>query len=273
MKRNLPKIIIFILLAILAISMILPLIFLFLTTFKSKPEYAMDMFSLPTEISFANYVTVLKSFDFVKMTINSIIVSGGSVTLSILVTSMAGYSLGKLDFSGKKIVTVLFLLGMFMPGQVLLLPVYNILIKLNLVDKFTGLILFNAATSIPFTVMMIMANLKGVQNEILEAARIDGAGVFKSYFHIVLPLLKPTLATVGMLNFIGYWNELLYSLIILQDPSKRTVTLSIVSLSNAYQSNTPLLYAGLLLSAGPVIIFYLIMQKQMIKGVTGGAVK
>lgn len=273
MSRKLSRIFIFVFLSMMAIATIVPLLYMVMVTFMSKEQYSMNMFSFPKTFNFDNYKIVLQNFDFIKMTINSFIISICSVALSLLVTTMAGYSLSKLNWRGKRFIYVMIATGMFMPGQVLLLPVYNLLIQMNLINSYLGLIVFNVAISVPFTIFMIIANLSGIQNEIIESAKIDGAGTFTVYWRIVIPLLKPTLATVAILNFINYWNELLYSMIILQNEELRTVTVSIVSLTTKFGSNPPVLYAGLLLSALPVVIVFFVLQKYIIKGVSAGAVK
>lgn len=273
MSRKLSRIFIFVFLSMMAIATIVPLLYMVMVTFMSKEQYSMNMFSFPETFNFDNYKVVLQNFDFIKMTINSFIISICSVALSLLVTTMAGYSLSKLNWRGKRFIYVMIATGMFMPGQVLLLPVYNLLIQMNLINSYLGLIVFNVAISVPFTIFMIIANLSGIQNEIIESAKIDGAGTFTVYWRIVIPLLKPTLATVAILNFINYWNELLYSMIILQNEELRTVTVSIVSLTTKFGSNPPVLYAGLLLSALPVVIVFFVLQKYIIKGVSAGAVK
>lgn len=273
MKKKLPKIIIYTFLIVLAASTILPILYMLMVTFMTNEQYTANMFSLPKSFNLDNYIYVLNEFDFVKYTFNSTVISLSAVFLSLLVTSMAGFSIAKLNFSGKKLFILLLLTGMFMPGQVLMLPVYQTLIKLNLVNNYFGLIIFYVAISIPFTTFMIVANVKTIPNEIMESAKIDGANSWKIYFRIILPLLKPTLATVAILNFIGYWNELLYALIFLQNPEMRTVTVAVVSLVNKFSSNPPLLYAGLMLSALPVIVIYFVFQKQITKGISSGAVK
>ncbi len=275
MKKHIKfsRIIVFLLLSILAATTLLPILYMIMATFLSKDEYMLNMFALPKALNFQNYKVVLEAFNFIRMTFNSLFVSVITVATSLLVTSLAAYSINKLSWKGKKPVMGLITVGMFMPGQVLIIPVYQILIGLNLVNSSFGLIIFYVATSIPFTTMMMIANIKGIPNQILESATIDGAGSFKIYLNVILPLLKPTLVTAAIINFISYWNELLYAMIILQDERIRTITVSIVSLTNKFGSNMPLLYAGLLLSAIPVIILYLIAQKQIIKGVSSGSLK
>jgi len=272
-KGSAGGIIVFLLLIILAATTLLPIAYMIMVTFLNKNEYLQNIFAFPSSFDFTNYRIVLESFDFLRMTLNSLFISVTTVFFSLLFNSLCAYSLVKLQWNGKGLIRMLIIVGMFMPGQVLILPVYQILIKLNLVNNMFGLIIFYVATSVPFTVMMIMSNLRGISNEIIESAMIDGAGSFTVYSKIILPLLKSTLATATILNLISNWNELFYSLILLQDEKIRTVTVSVVSLTNKFASNPPLLYAGLLLSALPVILVYLIAQKHIIKGVSSGSVK
>ena len=267
------KVLVFVLLSLLALTTLVPILYMCEVTLLTKEEYMLNMFSLPSSFNLENYHVVLQNFNFVQMVFNSLMISTLTVVLSLFLTSLTAYSVDKLAWKGKKFVMALITVGMFMPGQVLILPVYQILISLNMVNNRLGLVTFYVALSIPFTVMMQRANIHGISNEILEPASIDGAGHFRIYWSIVLPLLKPTLATAAILNFITYWNELLYAMILLQNEAYRTVTVSIVSMTNKFGSNPPLLYADLLLSALPVIVIYLVAQKQIIKGVSAGAVK
>ncbi len=273
MKSKIGRSLVFIYLSTLAASTILPLVYMFLTTFKTKDQYIANNFSLPTSFNLDNYRFILSDFNFLQLAKNSTLISLGAIVLSLLVTSMAGYAVAKLKFRGKKLLVLFIVSGMFMPGLVLILPVYQMLIKFNLVNSYLGLIIVYVASSVPFTTFMIVANLKGIPDAIIESAKIDGAGSWRVYWHIILPLLKPTLATVSILNFIGYWNELLTALIVLQDPAKKTVTIGVISLVNKFSSNVPLMYAGLFLSAIPVIVVFFIFMKQIINGVSSGAVK
>lgn len=272
-KHKTREIIIFVILSIIACVTIFPFLFMVLTTFKDRNEYLVSLFGWPEQFTFNNYKIVWDSFDFIGMTFNSFVITASAVFLSLLVTSMLGFALSKIQFSGKKLITALVVSGMFMPGQVLIIPVYNIMIKLGLVNTYLGLILFYVATSIPFATFLMIANLKNVPNELMESAKIDGASLFRVYRSIALPILMPALATAAILNFISYWNELLYAMVLLQQEEMRTITVGVTSLVNRFGGNTPLLYAGLLLSAIPVILIFFIFQKYLVKGVTGGAVK
>jgi len=272
-KMTIREAIVLVILSALACMTLFPLLFMILTTFKTRDEYLTGLFDWPRQFSFRNYGIVLDSFDFFRMNLNSLIVTASAVALSLLVTSMLGYSLSKINFSGKKIVFGLVVSGMFMPGQVLIIPVYSIMIKLHLVNSYLGLVLFYVATSVSFGTFLMIANLKGMPNELIESGKIDGAGLFRIYWSIALPMLAPTLATAAILNFISYWNELLYAMVLLQKEDMRTVTVGVTSLANRFGGNAPLLYAGLLLSSLPVMIIFFGFQKYLVKGISGGAVK
>lgn len=272
-KIKISRVLVFLFLALLALGTIFPFIFLVMTTFKDKSQYMTNMFALPTSLDFSNYSTIFTNFDILRMNLNTFFVVICSVFLSLFVTSMAGFSISKLDFFGKKILFGLIGLCMIMPGQVLIIPIYNIIYKLGLLNTLTGLILYYVGSSIPFATFLIAANCKTIPNELIESAKIDGASMFKVYLNVIIPMLKPTMAAVFILNFLSYWNELLYAMIIIQKPELRTLTVSLMSLTSRYTSNEPLMYTGLLINCIPVVIVFFLFQKQLIKGVSAGAVK
>lgn len=272
-KMTIREAFVLLVLSLLAVVTLFPLAFMVLTTFKTRNEYMKSLFGWPEHLDFRNYTVVMDSFDFVRMNTNSFIVTISAVLLSLLVTSMLGFSLSKIEFGGKKLIAALVISGMFMPGQVLIIPVYSMMIKLGLVNSHLGLILFYVATSIPFGTFLMIANLKSMPKELIESGQIDGAGLFRIYRSLALPMLAPTLATAGILNFISYWNELLYAMVLLQKEELRTITVGVASMANRFGGNAPLLYAGLLLTSIPVIVIYFFFQRYLVKGITGGAVK
>lgn len=186
---------------------------------------------------------------------------------------MAGYALAKLDFKGKKLLYALIAFCMIMPGQVLMIPVYHILTKLHLINSLVGLVLIYITSSIPFATFLFAANCLGIPDGVIEAAKIEGAGFVRIYTAIILPLLRPTLAAVAILNFISYWNELFWAMILVQKESERTLTVGLVSLTGRFGSNTPLVYTGLFINCIPIIVIFFIFQKQLIKGTSAGALK
>lgn len=267
------RVFVFLLLAATAVVTLAPFIYMVITTFKEKSEYLVNMFGMPENFSLKNYKIIFENYDVLRMNLNSFKVVIISVLGTLLITSMAGYALAKLDFKGKKLLYALIAFCMIMPGQVLMIPVYHILTKLHLINSLVGLVLIYMTSSIPFATFLFAANCLGIPDGVIEAAKIEGAGFVRIYTAIVLPLLRPTLAAVAILNFISYWNELFWAMILVQKESERTLTVGLVSLTGRFGSNTPLVYTGLFINCIPIIVIFFIFQKQLIKGTSAGALK
>lgn len=267
------RVLVFIFLAFTALGTLAPFFYMVMTTFKEKSEYMVNMFGMPENFSLKNYNIIFENYDILRLNLNSLLVVSVSVLGTLLVTSMAGYSMAKLNFKGKKILYALIAFCMIMPGQVLMIPVYHILTKLGLINSLLGLVLIYITSSIPFATFLFAANCRGIDDGIIEAAKIEGAGFIRTYIRIILPLLKPTLAAVAILQFISYWNELFWAMILVQKESQRTLTVALVSLTGRFGSNMPLVYTGLFINCIPIIIIFFIFQKQLIKGTSAGALK
>lgn len=267
------RVFVFLLLAVTAVVTLAPFVYMVITTFKEKSEYLVNMFGMPENFSLKNYKIIFENYDVLQMNLNSFKVVIIAVLGTLLITSMAGYALAKLDFKGKKLLYALIAFCMIMPGQVLMIPVYHILTKLHLINSLVGLVLIYITSSIPFATFLFAANCLGIPDGVIEAAKIEGAGFVRIYTAIILPLLRPTLAAVAILNFISYWNELFWAMILVQKESERTLTVGLVSLTGRFGSNTPLVYTGLFINCIPIIVIFFIFQKQLIKGTSAGALK
>jgi ABC-type glycerol-3-phosphate transport system permease component len=232
-----------------------------------------NMFGLPVELFSNNYRMVFDRFDIIQLGFNSLIVTMSSIVISLLITSMAAFGFAKFRFRGNALLFTLVIGCMMIPGQVLMIPVYKIMADLQLINNYFSLILFYVATSIPFATFLLSANCRSIPYELLEAAKMDGANNFRIYRSIILPLLKPSLITLAILNFLSFWNELLYSMLFLQKGSMQTMTVAVATLMGRNTYNMPLLMTGLLINCIPVILIFLIFQRYIQKGITVGAVK
>jgi ABC-type glycerol-3-phosphate transport system permease component len=183
---------------------------------------------------------------------------------------MAGYALAKYDFPGSKIINWSFIAVMLLPSQILIIPIYLLLSKINLVGHLPGLMLVYIATNIPFGVFFLKATFKAVPNPILEAARIDGAGFFKSFFLIAIPNAIAGLTTLALLQFLGMWNELLYAYLLLPDQSQRLLTPALASIGGRFISNQPLVAAALCITAAPTVILLALSSRFLVRGVSSG---
>lgn len=254
-------------LIVTALTLLIPLGYVILLSFSGNGDATLGNFTID------NYTKVLATLPFIKMNLNSLIISISTVVFSLFFASLAAFALAKIDIYINDKITFIFFIGLFMPGQVLIVPVYQVLSNLNLIDLRVGLILYYIGSSMAFAIFFFSSQLKAFPNALIESAVLDGASWLKIYWKIVLPYLKPAVLTLGIMNFIGYWNEMFYALIMLQNPMKRTVTVEMIKLADKYQNNIPVLYAGLILGAIPIILIYILFHKKMSHGESAGAVK
>lgn len=260
---------IFYILVLITITVFFAIFYAVLVSFSVTDKVPRSL----SEFTIENYTEVIEQYNFLKMNINSLIITLTTVVSSVIIASMCAFALSKIDFFVNKYVIGIFFLGLFMPGQVLIVPIYQMIANLNLIDTRIGLILYYVASAMPFAIFLILANIKSMPKPLIESAFIDGASWFTIYKRIALPFLKPTLFTLAILNFLTYWNELFYGMMVLQDPNKRTVTVEMATLSAKYVNNESVLFAGLILGALPIVIFYLIFHKKIVKGGSEGAIK
>lgn len=267
------QIILFIVLLIVALSCIYPILFMLLSSFKERVEYLKNVFGLPQGLYLKNYVMSFEKFNIPRLTLNSLIVTLSTIAVSTLITSMAAFSFAKLKFRGSGWIFTLVIACMMIPSQVLMIPVYLIMSSLHLINNSLSLILFYVTNSIPFATFMLTVNCRGIPDEMLQSAEIDGAPVPTIYRKIILPMLKPSLITLLILNFLFYWNELMYSMLFLQTETTRTMTVAVVTIVQRYTVNMPLLMTGLMLNCIPVIVVFILFQKYISKGIAVGAIK
>lgn len=272
-KKKIIRFLIYAALIAIVISIIYPFIFMILGSFKGKSEYQANMFGLPREWDWKNWRIAIEKYQVIKYGWHSFVVTVSSVLLNVSVCTMGAYAFSKLKFRFSEGVLALIIACMMVPKQILMIPVYLIMSKLGLINNFASAILFNVATSIPFGTYMLSTQCQSVPDEILEAAEIDGASVVKRFINIVLPLVKPAIMTLVVLNFLTFWNELLYSMLFLQSNATRTLTVEVATSVGKYVTNVPLMLTGLLINCLPSLIVFVVFQKYISKGIMVGAVK
>lgn len=272
-KLTVSRIIMYLFLIITAVSTIYPVIFMMLSSFKDKIDYMKNMFGLPSVWRLNNYKAIFNSFDIRQMMFNSFYVTIAGVIVSLAVTSMAAFSLTKLKYEGRNGIFSLFMFVLMVPGQALMMPIYVIMSKMGLVNTRLSVILVYVATSIAFSTYLLCQNCRDIPDEIIEAARIDGASYPRVYAGMILPMLRPTLATLAILNFLSYWNEIVYSRLLLQKTELQTMTLGLLTLNGKYGTNMPLLMSGLIINLIPALMIFLIFNKYLSKGIAMGSGK
>lgn len=256
---------------LLALTCIYPLFFAINNALKDNRGYVLDRFGLVTDPSFENFVTAWSRARFSEYFLNSVLTTGGAVAALLLISSMAGFALAILRFPFRRTVFVLILASLMIPVQVILVPFYQTIINTGLLNTRTGLIISYTSFFLPFSIYLMTAFYAGIPRDLTEAARIDGARFLQVWWYVMLPMGKPALLTLGILNTLYCWNDVLISLLVLQD--KRTLMVGITALRGEYTTNVPLLAAGIVLAAAPIVIIYLVFQRRIVAGIAAGAVK
>jgi len=257
----------------LAIATIYPMVYAVNISLKSRREYVLDRLGPTSEFMFSNYVDAWVQADMGRYYLNSIIVTVISVALILILASMAGYSLSHLTFRGSRVTFLIILATMMVPFQVIMVPLIKVLSDMGLMDSYPGLIAAYVSQFLPFTVFFMTAFYSGIPKEITEAARVDGNSLWGVWRRIMLPLGRPALLSMGILNALFCWNDILIALLIMQSPSNRTVMVGVSALRGQYPDNIPTYMAGVILVVLPLVVVYILFQRQITTGVTAGATK
>ncbi|NOU92279.1 ABC transporter permease subunit [Paenibacillus sp. LMG 31456] len=262
-----------ILLAVYALATIYPLIWLFISSFKSNQDFFGKPFSLPSVWQLENYTRAWKVAGLGTAFANSVIVTLCSLALTILLGSLSAYILSRLEFRFKKPILALFVLGMLIPIHSTLVPLFIMMKTMGILDTYAALILPYTAFELPVAIFIIAAYLTSVPKEVEEAAMIDGSGYWGIFFRVIFPLSIPAMATVAILAFLRFWNDFAFALVFINKQSLKTLPLSLSIFSDGYGTDYSLTMAAMAIAVIPTIIIYLIFQEQIMKGMVAGAVK
>ncbi|KAF2962552.1 carbohydrate ABC transporter permease [Fervidobacterium sp. 2310opik-2] len=265
----------YVLSTIIVIIWMTPFIITFLTAFKSMDDIFMNpnVWSPPSKWNFENFKIAWTESKMQRYFFNTFIVASISTLGALFLSSLSAFALSWYEFKLKKFLIIVFVTGMLIPFQMLLIPVYSFSLKTHLYDTLTGVILFHVAFQIGFCTFFLRNFMITIPTSLFEAAKIDGANDFTIYRKIILPLLKPAVAALGILEFTWIWNDYLWSLILLQTDAKKTVTIGLTSLQGQWISSWNIIAAGSIIAAIVPIVVFIIFQKYFIQGLTMGSVK
>lgn len=241
--------------------------------FKSNSEFFKNLIGLPKEWTFENIATVWRDGEFYKYYLNSVLVTVFSTIAIILVASLTAYGLSRFNFRFSKKVNSFFLMGLMFPANVMIVPLFLMARNLGLTNNFQGLVVIFTAIFLSFGIFILASFFKTLPNEVYEAAKIDGASEFRIFWRIMIPLARPVIGTLATIVAINVWNDYFISLIMIFDNAKRTVPLALANYFATYEAHWPLLFAALFITTIPIIIVYFIGSKQIVKGITAGAIK
>lgn len=259
--------------AALAFATIYPLLFTANVAMKTRREYILDRFSLSPALRWENVTTAWTSGGMARYFTNSLIVVVASVALLLLIGSMAGFALSHVRFRGSRALFLGFLAALFVPFQVIMVPLARTMADTGLVDTYPGLVLAYVAQFLPFTIYLMTSYYSEIPREIVDAARIDGNSIYGVYRRIMVPLGTPALLSIGILDALFCWNDVLIALLMMPSSEHRTLMVGVTSLRGQYSADIPTFASGVLIAAVPVLAVYLIFQRQIADAVTAGSTK
>ncbi|MFF8277172.1 carbohydrate ABC transporter permease [Streptomyces lateritius] len=258
-----------------AIMVIMPLLWAVMTSFKTDRAIFTSPWALPDKLHFENWSRAWTEAHMSDYFLNTVLVVGGSLVGTLLFGSMAAYVLARFDFPGNRFIYFLFIGGMSFPIILALVPLFYVLQNMALLNTLHGLILVYIAYSLPFTVFFLTAFFRTLPTSVAEAAFMDGASHTRTFFQVMLPMAKPGLISVGIFNFLGQWNQYLLPTVLNTEQEKKVLSQGLVQLavSQGYKGDWSGLFAGLVMAMLPVLAAYIIFQRQVVAGLTAGAVK
>lgn len=262
--------------AVLTLFLVLavaPFLLIALSAFKSATEIAENIFGLPEVWSFANFVQAWGQARFDSYFRSSVIVVVPVVIISCFLSILTGYAFGQMRFPGAGILFALFLLGIMVPGEAVIIPIYYNLREMKLIDTYWAMILPDIAFSVSFGTLWMRGFFSTVPKELIDAATVDGSTSWQTLWRILVPNAVPAVLTMGILFFIWTWNDFLLPLVVVTRDDLRTLPLGLAFFQGRYSSDLPMMAAAATMVALPTIVVYVLMQRHFIRGLTSGAVK
>lgn len=280
------KILIYVMLTILAVVIIVPVAWVFVASIKENSEFYGNPWALPQGFHIQNYVDAWQKANMGSYMLNSILVTALGIFLLIIIALPAAYVLARFRFKSKKLWNVLFMAGLFINVNYIVVPIF---LMLNNGDKFIRkvaghpfflnnlfiLAVVYAATALPFTIYLLSGYFKSLAKDYEEAAYVDGAGYFRTMVQVIMPMAKPSIVTVILFNFLSFWNEYIISMTLLTKPEIKTLPVGLMNLMAAQKSAVEYgqMYAGLVIVMLPILILYMCVQKKLTQGMTLGGLK
>jgi raffinose/stachyose/melibiose transport system permease protein len=250
-----------------------PLLFMFMSSLRSGVEIFSDPLGLPSGFYFGNYVKAWEDAQFGTYFGNSLMVVAGAVFLGTAVSSMAAYALARYRFRGQGILIAYFLAGLTLPIRLAAVPIFYLLGSMGLIDSRVGVALVYAASGVPFSIFILAAFFRGLPGELEEAARLDGAGEFRIFGLVMLPLVRPALATVALFQFVQLWNDFFFPLILLRTTEKYTLPVGLTYFFGQYQTDWGAVFAGLVITTLPLVLVFLLLTRHIVSGLVAGMSK
>lgn len=272
-KQKAARVFSYLFMALCVLVALFPIVWVVLSSFKTNREILSNGFQLPSTFSFSGYKQALEMAPILKFFVNSLIVSFASTALNVFILAMAGYVFAKKKFRFKNLIFGILSLSMVIPSTALMSPVYTVITKLHLYDTKMALILVYTALNMPISLMILRSAFAAIPTELEEAAYIDGAGFFRTFWQVMMPCAKGGLASAAVLAFLGSWNEFTFALLLTSSTSTRTLPLSLSYFTSQFSFNYTAMFAAITIAVLPSIIVFSIFQEQVCSSLTAGSVK
>lgn len=250
-----------------------PLLWAFLSSFKTYSEINSSAISLPKQFNFDNYKAAFKYAPILKYFLNSVIIVGCSVLVTVIIVSMCAYVTSRFEFKLKALVILLISASLMLPAQAISQPLFTVMRALHIFDTKQGLIIVYSAMGIPMSFFVMTSYYKTISPALEESAHMDGAGFLRTFVLIILPLAKPGLVTIALLMFINTWNEFYFALMLTSGDTARTIPIALNYYMGTFANNYSALFAAVVITVLPTILVFIILQKQVMESLTAGAVK
>jgi raffinose/stachyose/melibiose transport system permease protein len=266
---QLGRLVIYVVLALLVVSVLYPLFWMVMTGFKTTQELFSNSWGLPSQLRWSNFVDAWNQ-GVVRYLLNSLVVTVASIVTTVGLSALAAYALTRMriPFSGP--VTLAILGGMMLSPTVALIPLFRLISALGLVDTYWALIILYTAFRIPFTVFLIRAYMMTISREMEDAAVVDGASRLQIFWLVILPLSRPIIVSAALLQALFAWNEFLFALVFINSQDLKTLPVGLLDLQSRFLTNYPVMFAGLAIAALPMIVVFMIGQRQFIRGLAEG---
>jgi raffinose/stachyose/melibiose transport system permease protein len=260
-------------LLLLTLILVAPILLMVKVSLQSDSDATAHPLGLPEHVQWSNYSNAFGAMDYGRSVFNTVLITGGAALIVLLTGSLCAWPLARLARRWTKVVYQFFVAGLTIPVFVMITPLYILMRDLHLLNTFTSAILAEAAVSLPFAVLFFTSFLRSVPAELEEAAAIDGAGPLRTYWHVVLPLLRPASATLIITLTLAVWNDLIIPLVMLSSDDKQTITLDIYNTIGTHTYSASQLLPSVVLGTAPLLIVFLILQKHIVAGISAGVGK
>jgi raffinose/stachyose/melibiose transport system permease protein len=267
------KIIIYFVLILFSIINGYPIIWMVFNSFKTQSDMFSNIWGFPKKIVFENYIDAWKRANFQIYFKNSVIVTILSILLILILAILSSYAFSRMKFPGIKILYAIIITTTIIQPQIIMLPTYRLVSQLKMMDSYLALMLTYAADGLPLAILILTAYFRSIPSALIEAATVDGCNRWGVLFKVILPLSGPAIAAVVIFDFVFYWNELVLALVLLKPENLRTITVGLTTFIGGVYRNYSSLFAALSIATIPVVVIYMIFQKNMISGIMSGAIK